>query len=69
MKIGEKDENYNRQLLKNIVNLHYDWAKLTDSQADIQCFTIREIESVIECLSNKKQPYNIIMTIYGGKFR
>jgi len=56
-------------MIKDIVNLHYDWAKLTDSQVDIQCFTIREIESVIECLSKNEDPYNVIMTIYGGRFR
>ena len=69
LKPGDKDEEYKKQLLNDIVNLHYDWAKETDSQADIQCFTIREIESVIECLSNKEDPYNVIMTIYGGRFR
>ena len=66
---GDKEEKNRKQLLKDIVNLHFDWAKETDSQADIQCFTIREIESVIECLSNKEDPYNVIMTIYGGRFR
>ena len=65
----EKDEKSKKQLLKDIVNLHYEWAKETDSQADIQCFTIREIESVIECLSNGEKPYEVIMTIYGGRFR
>ena len=69
LKPDEKDEKYKKQLLKDIVNLYYGWAKLTDSQADIQCFTIREIESVIECLSNSEDPYNVIMTIYGGRFR
>ena len=66
---NDKDDKNKRQLLKDIVNLHFEWAKETDSQADIQCFTIREIESVIECLSNKEDPYNVIMTIYGGRFR
>ena len=69
LKSDDKNENYKKQLLKDIVNLHFDWAKETDSQADIQCFTIREIESVIECLSNDEDPYNVIMTIYGGRFR
>jgi len=69
LKPGDEDEKYKKQLLKDIVNLHFDWAKETDSQADIQCFTIREIESVIECLSKKEDPYNVIMTIYGGRFR
>ena len=64
-----KDEKNKKQLLKDIVNLHYEWAKETDSQTDIQCFTIREIESVIECLSNGEKPYEVVMTIYGGRFR
>ena len=69
LKSDDKDEKNKKQLLKDIVNLHFDWAKETDSQADIQCFTIREIESVIECLSNGEDPYEVIMTIYGGRFR
>ena len=69
LKSGDKNENYKKQLLNDIVNLHFEWAKETDSQTDIQCFTIREIESVIECLSNNEDPYNVIMTIYGGRFR
>ena len=68
LKHDDKDE-MKKELLKDIVNLHYEWAKDTDSQADIQCFTIREIESVIECLSNGEEPYDVIMTIYGGRFR
>lgn len=68
LKHDDKDE-MKKELLKDIVNLHYEWAKETDSQADIQCFTIREIESVIECLSNGEEPYDVIMTIYGGRFR
>ena len=69
LKSDDKDEKYKKQLLKDIVNLHFDWAKETDSQAHIQCFTIREIESVIECLSKNEDTYNVIMTIYGGRFR
>jgi len=69
IKKNDKNEKTKKQLLKDIVNLHYEWAKETDSQADIQCFTIREIESVIECLSNGEKPYEVIMTIYGGRFR
>ena len=68
LKHDDKDE-MKKELLKDIVNLHYEWAKENDSQADIQCFTIREIESVIECLSNDEEPYDVIMTIYGGRFR
>ena len=69
--LNSDDENnkYKKKLLKDIVNLHFDWAKETSSQTDFQCFTIREIESVIECLSNKEDPYYVIMTIYGGRFK
>jgi len=66
---NDKDEEFKKLLIKDIVKLHYEWAKETESQADIQCFTIREIESVIECLSNKENIYDVIMTIYGGRFR
>jgi MoxR-like ATPase len=65
---SERD-NKKKQLLKDIVNLHYEWAKETESQTDIQCFTIREIESVIQCLYKGELPYEVIMTIYGGRFR
>ena len=68
LKDKDEKEEYKKSLLIDIVNLHFDWAKLTDSQADIQCFTIREIESVIDCLSNDENPYDVIMTIYGGRF-
>jgi len=69
LKLDDKNENNKKQLIKDIVNLHFDWAEETDSKADIQCFTIREIESVIECLSNNEDTYNVIMTICGGRFR
>lgn len=45
--INKKDEDveFKKLLIKDIINLHYEWAKVTESQTDIQCFTIREIES------------------------
>ena len=66
---GEARNESRKQIIKDIVNLHFDWAKENESQNDIQCFTIREIESIIECLSNKEDLYNTIMTIYGGRFK
>ena len=57
-----------KKLLEEIVNLHFNWAKESNSRTDIQCFTIREIESLIKCLKNEA-PYNVIMTIYGGRFK
>ena len=57
-----------KKLLKEIVNLHFNWAKESNSRTDIQCFAIREIESLIKCLKNEA-PYNVIMTIYGGRFK
>ena len=65
----EEKYHYKKKLLNDIVNLHFDWAKENNSTTDIQCFTIREIESVIECLSKNEDPYTVIMTIYGGRFR
>ena len=66
---NEKEKNKKEKLILDIVELHYEWAKEIESESDFQCFTIREIESVIECLSNKAKPYDVIMTIYGGRFR
>ena len=57
---------------KNIVDIHYKWMKWNkenNSQNEILCFTIREIESVIECLNKNEDIYDVIMTIYGGKYR
>ena len=69
LRSDDEDKKNKKKLIKNIVNLHYEWAKETDSQDNIQCFTIREIESVIECLKNKEDLYDTILTIYGGRFR
>ena len=69
--LNQKDKNKEKKedLLKNIVNIHFEWTKETENLDDIQCFTIREIESVIECLKNKENTYDVLMTIYGGRFK
>ena len=70
-----KEENKDSKkfsLIKNIVDIHYKWVKWNkenNSQNEILCFTIREIESVIECLKNDEVIYDVIMTIYGGRYR
>jgi len=59
-------------LIRNIVNLHYEWVewdKKNNSQNEMICFTIREIESVIECLKNEEDEYDVIMTVYGGRYK
>lgn len=65
----DKNYEYKNDLLTDVVKLHFDWAKENESETDIQCFTIREIESVIECLANKEDPFDTIMTIYGGRYK
>ena len=67
--IAHNSNVYHKNLLKDIVNFHFECVKETNSLDDTQIFTIREIESVIECLSNGEDPYDSIMTIYGGRFR
>ena len=70
-----KDENKDSKkfnLIKNIVDIHYKWVKWNkenNSQNEILCFTIREIESVIECLNKNEDIYDVIMTIYRGRYR
>jgi len=43
--------------------------KKNNSQNEVLCYTIREIESVLECLNNNKDIYDVIMTVYGGRYR
>ena len=57
------------KLLKNIVNLHFEWAAENNAQEDVQVFTIREIEYVIECLNNGEEVFDVIMAAYGGRYR
>ena len=46
-----------------------DWQEKTNSVDDVQCFTIREIEGVIRALTQKKNIYDTIMTIYGARYQ
>jgi hypothetical protein len=46
-----------------------DWQKETNIIDDVQCFTIREIEGVIIALVDNKNPYDIIMTVYGSRYQ
>ena len=45
------------------------WNKENNSPNEILYFTIREIESVIECLNKNEDIYDVIMAIYGGRYR
>ena len=63
----EKDKT-KKELLSDIVELHYQWSKENESENDIQCFTIREIETVIEALKESINIYDILMTVYGGRY-
>ena len=61
-------ENENKtQLIKDIVRLHMKWQEI--NKDDIHAFTIREIENVINALKNKKDLYDILITLYGSRFR
>ena len=53
---GEVDKNKS-ELINDIVKLHYKWSKENEAENDIQCFTIREIETVIEALNNNNNLY------------
>ena len=68
IKEDEKDKN-KKELIDDIVDLHYQWAKENESENDIQCFTIREIETVIESLKENNNIYDILMTVYGGRYK
>ena len=58
------------EILKNIINFHMEWEKeASKSTEDIFCFTIREIETVLNALKdNTNSPYSILMNIYGARY-
>ena len=61
---NEKDlYDWNKELLNDIVKLHYEWPKENESENDIYCFTIREIETTIEALKEKNNIYDILKTV------
>ena len=66
-----KQNNYqgNEDLLKDIVSFHMDWQEETNLENDVQCFTIREIEGVIRALTQEKNIYDTIMTVYGARYQ
>ena len=59
----------NENLIRDIVKFHMDWQEETNIVDDVQCFTIREIEGVITALADNKNPYDIIMTVYGSRYQ
>jgi len=66
-----KQNNYkgNIDILIDIVSFHMDWQEKMNSVDDVQCFTIREIEGVIKALTQNKNIYDTIMTIYGARYQ
>ena len=67
-----KKENINidENILKNIIKFHIEWEKESSKDSeDIFCFTIREIETVINALKDTKNSlYSIIMNVYGARY-
>ena len=65
-----RQNNYKGEenILIDIVSFHMDWLKETNSMDDVQCFTIREIEGIIRAITQNKNIYDTIMTIYGARY-
>ena len=55
----KKNKEYKESLIEKIVDLHFDIERDPELQDDIQCLTIREIETVIECLKNENEEYDV----------
>ena len=66
-----KQNNYKGkdEILLDIISFHMDWQEKMNSFDDVQCFTIREIEGIIRALTQNKNMYDIIMTIYGARYQ
>ena len=63
---SDKNNTIKDELLEDIVNFHIDCKE--NSLNDVQCFTIREIESVITALSNGENCYQTLITVYASRY-
>lgn len=68
--LSEKEKiNIDENILKNIIKFHMEWEKEISDSEDIFCFTIREIETVLNALKdNNNSPYSILMNVYGARY-
>jgi len=57
------------EILTDIVSFHMDWQEETNLVDDVQCFTIREIEGIIRAITQGKNIYDTIMTVYGARYQ
>jgi len=62
--------NIDEMILRNIIKFHMEWEKeMSKDSEDIFCYTIREIETVLNALKEgNNSPYSIIMNIYGARY-
>ena len=69
--LAKKDNiDIDEGILINIIKFHMDWEKESSKDSEeIFCFTIREIETVLNALKDKNNsPYSIIMNVYGARY-
>ena len=69
--LSKKEEiNIDENILRNIIKFHMEWEKeISKDSEDIFCFTIREIETVLNALKDRKNsPYSILMNVYGARY-
>ncbi len=66
-----KQNNFkgSENILTDIVSFHMEWQEETNLVDDVRCFTIREIEGIIRALSQNKNIYDTIMTVYGARYQ
>lgn len=70
-KIAEKNEYKNNIIIEEIANIHSNLIDSEIAKKSPQCFTIRDINSVIKSISKKKNPdfaIDALMCFYGMRF-
>lgn len=71
--IAAKNNYKNKEIVESITNLHYQWVyKEKESKTSSQCFTIRDIKTVIITISSeqiKEEPGDAINCFYGSRYR
>ena len=68
--IAKKNGYNNEEIINGITDLHYEWVNSENSKDSPQCFTIRDINSVIQSITkNKDYPFDALMCFYGMRYQ
>ena len=56
------------KLIRDLIGFHMKWSENPKIAEEVQCFTVREIAASVKAFSDGEDPYDVVMTIYGGRY-